>query len=96
MGEHVPDFIAKSFDERRGGPPRPYVPEADDSIADEGEADHRAAEIIATSIDEPSVAAVSDAPVAAVTEDTAEAPKPKRRRRVKKAEADAPASNDAD
>jgi superfamily II DNA/RNA helicase len=30
MGDHLPDFIAKSFDERRGGPPRPFTPDTDD------------------------------------------------------------------
>ena len=31
MGDHLPDFIALSFDERRGGPPRPFTPDEDES-----------------------------------------------------------------
>ncbi|WP_439140521.1 DEAD/DEAH box helicase [Roseicyclus sp.] len=67
MGDHLPDFIALSFDERRGGPPRPYTPDEDDS-ADQQEG--------AVTEDKTEAAlATSDA--------DAEAPKPKRRRRKK-------------
>ena len=31
MGDHLPDFIALSFDERPGGPPRPFTPDEDES-----------------------------------------------------------------
>ena len=72
MGDHLPDFIAKSFDERRGGPPRPFVAEDEDSDT-------------VTDVME------TQTQPATIAEDIADAPKPKRRRRVKKAEAVAPA-----
>ena len=72
MGDHLPDFIAKSFDERRGGPPRPFVAEDEDSDT--------VTDVVETQTQPATIA-----------EDIADAPKPKRRRRVKKAEAVAPA-----
>ena len=34
MGDHLPDFIALSFDERRGGPPRSFMSETEDGESD--------------------------------------------------------------
>ncbi len=34
MGEHMPDFVALSFDERRGGPAREFVIDDEDEIID--------------------------------------------------------------
>ena len=68
MGDHLPDFIALSFDERRGGPPRPFTPDEDES---EDQHDPATAEDAAEANAVETVA--SDA----------EAPKPKRRRRKK-------------
>ena len=68
MGDHLPDFIALSFDERRGGPPRPFTPDEDES---EDQHDPATADDAAEANTVETVA--SDA----------EAPKPKRRRRKK-------------
>ncbi len=54
MGDHLPDFIALSFDERRGGPPRPFTPDEDES-----EDQHDPA--IAEDAAEATVTATSDA-----------------------------------
>jgi superfamily II DNA/RNA helicase len=72
MGDHMPGFIAMSFDERRGGPPRDFS-EADETT--------EAAEDAAIDADAASADATAEAPT------TEEAPKPKRRRsRAKKVE----------
>jgi hypothetical protein len=83
MGDHLPDFIALSFDERRGGPPRPFTPDEDDSADEQTPA-------VAENTTEASQ-------TTAVTSDAdAEAPKPKRRRRKKtEIAASAPESSEA-
>ena len=82
MGDHLPDFIAMSFDERRGGPPRPFVADEEDDEA--------------VDVADTQVETQIDTAAEPASKPTDEAPKPKRRRRVKKTEAGAPASNDAD
>jgi superfamily II DNA/RNA helicase len=73
MGDHLPGFIAMSFDERRGGPARDDLTEDDDH--DEAEATAPAAD---------TAAEVPDAPAEASNDK----PKPKRARRVRKPKAD--------
>lgn len=72
MGDHLPDFIALSFDERRGGPPRASL---SDEAADE------------TVEDQTDIAGAEEMKEQAVptleAKAEAEAPKPKRRRRKK-------------
>ena len=80
MGEHLPDFIAMSFDERRGGPARGFDPE-------ELEADE--AETPAADTDEAQ--AVTPDVVA-----EAEPEKPKPRRRVRKPRAESAKAENAD
>ncbi|MBF9046298.1 DEAD/DEAH box helicase [Rhodobacterales bacterium LSUCC0031] len=72
MGDHLPDFIALSFDERRGGPPRASL---SDEATDE------------TVEDQTDIAGAEEMKEQAVptleAKAEAEAPKPKRRRRKK-------------
>ncbi|MHA7888778.1 DEAD/DEAH box helicase [Roseicyclus sp.] len=75
MGDHLPDFIALSFDERRGRPAAQPTPDAQDAPS-----------AAAYTADQDAPAAAVEA-VEAQAE--AEAPKPKRTRRRKKVEAEA-------
>ncbi|MCU4654585.1 DEAD/DEAH box helicase [Roseibacterium sp. SDUM158016] len=87
MGDHLPGFIAMSFDERRGGPAR-----SDDDTAEESDAEaveQEATEATPQAVAAPEAAAATEAPAepAAEAEAEAEAPKPapkKRRSRAKK------------
>ncbi|MBF9061394.1 hypothetical protein HKCCSP123_19625, partial [Rhodobacterales bacterium HKCCSP123] len=78
MGDHLPDFIALSFEERRGGPAGRPASEDPDEAAEEH------SENLATGTPGPDVATEAEAEV----EVEAEAPKPKRTRRRKKADTD--------
>ncbi|MEJ6392243.1 DEAD/DEAH box helicase [Gymnodinialimonas sp. 2305UL16-5] len=71
MGDHMPDFIALSFDERRGGPARDLTETAEDAVEPTPEAEAAPATTPAT---ETAVVETVDAEMAE------EAPKPKRRR----------------
>jgi superfamily II DNA/RNA helicase len=76
MGDHLPDFIALSFDERRGGPPRPFTPDEDES-ADQQEP------ATAADMTQAPQAAIATSAAEAGAEAGADTPKPKRRRRKK-------------
>ncbi len=102
MGEHMPDFIALSFDERRGGPPRDFLDETEEEAADAPAAEPEVPEETAP-VEKPkrrrtrkpkSDEAKSDeAPYeekSAEAEAPAEEEKPKRRRKKKTDEPDEP------
>jgi superfamily II DNA/RNA helicase len=81
MGDHMPGFIAMSFDERRGGPPRDLT--EDETPEDEMRDDEMPE---ADAVAEPEAETKAETPAAEQVEE--DAPKPKRRRsRAKKAEA---------
>ncbi|MGP1355528.1 DEAD/DEAH box helicase [Roseicyclus sp.] len=81
MGDHLPGFIAMSFDERRGGPARDFDLDEDEAPEEE------VAEVEAPEVESPE----AEAPEAATPEAPAEAGEPakpapkKRRSRAKKA-----------
>ncbi len=79
MGEHMPDFIALSFDERRGGPAREFIFDDEEPLFDEDGADA------------PQADAVAQAEQTAETP----ADKPKRRRAPRKPKAMAPPEAEA-
>ncbi|QBY00168.1 DEAD/DEAH box helicase [Rhodophyticola sp. CCM32] len=84
MGDHMPDFISLSFDERRGGPARP---DQDETVSNTPEPAPAEAEADATDAQAP------DTPAEPVAE---EKPKPKRRRvkKVKETETTAETSSE--
>ena len=84
MGDHLPGFIAMSFDERRGGPPRGLDTTDTDTDGDTGEQD---------TVDQAAAATAIAEPVAEPVAEVAAAPeKPKRARRVRKPKAEAEAA----
>jgi superfamily II DNA/RNA helicase len=85
MGDHLPGFIAMSFDERRGGPPRDDTDVDTDTDLDE-DTDRAAA------VDDD---AMAGAPAAGQAETGTETPKPKRRRARAKKAVEAEATADA-
>jgi superfamily II DNA/RNA helicase len=85
MGDHLPGFIAMSFDERRGGPPRDFP----DGDWDEDEA---AVEIAEDATPDAADATAPDSPDVATETPR---PKPRRTRAKKSATKDEPSASDS-